>query len=69
MERYKKKVEDKDGFKNHVMQNALGNPIILKKTPTSPSDLKGNTIGVKDNKLYLRLANGKLFSATLTEIT
>jgi len=69
MERYKKKIVDKDGFKNHVIQNALGNPIILQKTPATPSDMKANTLGIKDDKLYVRFANGKLYSFSGTEIS
>jgi len=71
MEKIRKKVKDKQTQEalNFVEQNALGNPIILQKTPASPSDMKGNTLGIKDDKLYIRFANGKLYEFSGTEIT
>jgi len=69
MERIKKPIADNEGIFKHIFDNAMGNPIILQKEPTSPGDLKANTWGSYGGKLYVRFGNGKLYSFNGTEIT
>ena len=35
----------------------------------TPEELKANTVGFYNDKMYVRLANGKLYTFTGTEIT
>lgn len=52
----------------HIFQNAMGLPIILTAAPTQASDMKGNVFGFYNDKLYIVLSNGNLYSINLTEI-
>lgn len=69
MEQYKKNFKEAEvnDFARFLEQNAMGNIVILNDTPTSDS-MKGNTLGFYNDKLYLKLANGKIYSVGLTEI-
>jgi hypothetical protein len=69
MQPYKQTPEDKTGIFKHIIDNAMGNPIILGSEPTQAKDLKANTWGYYSGKLYIRFASGELYSFTGTQIT
>ena len=56
MERFKKKVEDKSGIFDHIIQNAMGNPVIFQSQPTN-DNMKANTWGFFDDDMYVKFAN------------
>lgn len=68
MERFKRKTKDEDGFKEHVIQNAMGNPIIFKSTPTN-NTTKANTWGIFGDDIYVKTASNKLIKLTGTVIS
>jgi hypothetical protein len=53
---------------DHIFRNAMGNPIILPAAPTSPEEMKPNTMAYFNNELFIRLANGELKKVILTDI-
>ena len=68
MQTYKKKVDDKDGFKKHIIDNAMGNPIVLKAVPTNDT-MKANTWGYYDDDIYIKTANNKTLKLTGTVVS
>jgi len=69
MERYTRKVKDKDvnSALDFIFQNAIGNIIIFTASPTL-SQMKANTIGYYNNELFIKLGNGELKKITLTDV-
>ena len=52
----------------HIFNNALGNPIVFKTQPTS-ENMKANTVGVYNNDIYIKNANGGCLKLTGTVVT
>lgn len=68
MERYTRKVEKNvSGLADFIFQNAMGNVVVLPKAPTK-DEMKSNTVGYFNNKIYFRLANGELKELSVTDI-
>ena len=70
MERGKEKVQDKDMGKvlDHIYQNAMGMPVVFKDQPTAET-LKPNTMGYFDGTLYIKFANGEVYSFNGTPVS
>ena len=61
------KSEDKQVIE-HIFNNALGNVVILKNTPTN-AQMKANTLGYYNNELFVKLANGETKKISLTDVS
>lgn len=69
MERYTRKISDEMfQLADFIFQNAQGNVIIGKSTPTKDT-MKGNTMTFFDGKLYFKLVDGTSFSVPATTVS